>query len=427
MKFIYLTLLTTLITMAACNNESNNTNGNTENPPIEGKLKRGDWRAVLYLNEDKSLELPFVFNVEGDEKLTIINAEERIQVTDITIEENGNVSIKMPVFDSEIKAKIKEKKKGEMLLVGAWHNYNKKDYSLAFEATHGDNIRFHSSFLKVEKPTKTVAGKWEVMFSPGTEDAYPAMGIFEQTEDGKVSGTFLTETGDYRYLEGVFDDSNIELSCFDGAHAFLFKAQWLDGKLKGIFFSGKHSEEPWVAERKNQVKLAKMDTLTYLKPGYDRLEFSFPNLKKEMVSLSDPQFQNKAVIVQILGSWCPNCMDETRFLVELHNKYHKDGLEIIGIDYEVINRFEKFEENITKLKKDLNIPYTMVFGGAAKKSEASKTLPMLNHIMSYPTAIFIDRQGNIQKIHTGFAGPGTGEYYEDYKKSTIALVDSLLQ
>lgn len=404
--------------MAACNNDNN--------PPQTGELPTGFWRAILYLNEDKNLELPFVFKVESDEQLTIINAEERIRVTDITIEDNGQVTIKMPVFDSEIKARLQKSEDGTATLTGNWYNYNKKNYSIAFSAVHGDKTRFIVKTSNTVQPKETVAGKWEVIFSPDTEDFYPAMGIFEQTPEGKVSGTFLTETGDYRYLEGVLNDKKLFLSCFDGAHAFLFEAEWIDGKLKGNFYSGNHSEEPWIAERKEKVKLAKMDTLTYLKPGYDRLEFSFPDLNNKMVSLSDPTFQNKAVIVQILGSWCPNCMDETRFLVELHEKYHKDGLEIIGIDYEVINRFEKFEENVTKLKKDLNIPYKLLFGGAAKKSEASKTLPMLNHIMSYPTAIFIDRQGNIQKIHTGFAGPGTGVYYEDYKKATIALVDSLL-
>lgn len=422
MKPSYLILLTILITMAAC--DSNNPDVN--NSPETSKLPKGFWRAILYLNEDKSLELPFVFKVESDEQLTIINAEERIQVTDITIGDDDQVSIKLPVFDSEIKAKLQKGNDGTTTLLGAWHNYNKKDYGIAFEAKYSDQTRFHNTTLKTKKPTQTVEGKWEVMFSPNTEDAYPAMGIFEQTLEGKVSGTFLTETGDYRYLEGIFDGENLQLSCFDGAHAFLFEATWADEKLKGKFYSGKHWEEPWVAERKEEVKLAKMDTLTYLKAGYKRLEFSFPDLNNKMVSLSDPKFQNKAVIVQILGSWCPNCMDETRFLVELYEQYHEQGLEIIGIDYEVINRFEKFEENITKLKKDLNIPYTMVFGGAAKKTEASKTLPMLNHIMSYPTAIFIDRQGHIQKIHTGFAGPGTGVYYEDYKKATVKLVDSLL-
>jgi hypothetical protein len=65
------------------------------------------------------------------------------------------------------------------------------------------------------------------------------------------------------------------------------------------------------------------------------------------------------------------------------------------------------------------INYKIVFGGTSKKSEAAKTLPMLNHIMSYPTTIFIDRKGKIKKIQTGFNGPGTGKIYEDYKKSNL--------
>ena len=64
--------------------------------------------------------------------------------------------------------------------------------------------------------------------------------------------------------------------------------------------------------------------------------------------------------------------------------------------------------------------------GKASKIEAAKSLPMLNHIMSYPTTIFIDRNGVIRKIRTGFYGPGTGEYYNRYIEQTDGLVEKLL-
>jgi len=169
-----------------------------------------------------------------------------------------------------------------------------------------------------------------------------------------------------------------------------------------------------------------MDQLTYLKEGYEKLAFRFPNLNGDTLSLDDSHFQNKPIIVQIMGSWCPNCMDETRLLVDVYKKYKNKGLEIIAIDYEVINGFETFQKNATRIKEHLNVDYPILFGGSAKKSEAIRTLPMLNHIMSYPTAIFIDKKGVIRAIHTGFSGPGTGDLYQDYVDKTVALVEELI-
>ena len=120
-------------------------------------------------------------------------------------------------------------------------------------------------------------------------------------------------------------------------------------------------------------------------------------------------------------------MDESVYLSEVYKKYKSKGLEIIAIDYEIRNDFEIFKHNVARMKRDLDIDYEIVFGGISKKSEAAKTLPMLNHIMSYPTTIFIDRKGKIRKIQTGFNGPGTRKIYDDYKKSTDKLIQKILK
>jgi hypothetical protein len=60
------------------------------------------------------------------------------------------------------------------------------------------------------------------------------------------------------------------------------------------------------------------------------------------------------------------------------------------------------------------------------KGRASAQLPFLNHVMSFPTCIFVDRKGKVRRIHTGFYGPGTGRYYEAYKSDLYAFVQQLL-
>jgi thiol-disulfide isomerase/thioredoxin len=411
MNFNHLFLLFISILILSCKTQ----HSKISNPQT---LKNGIWRAELSLTEEQ--KLPFNFETLKDGSMIFYNDAENIIVKNESIVlTKDSLKFYFPVFSTFVEAKIYRDS-----LVGFWVNPEKKDYKIPFKAIHGQSERFLYS-NKIGK--FNVEGNWEVTFSPNTSGSYKAKGIFKQKEN-KVSGTFLTETGDYRYLEGILDENQLKLSAFDGAHAFLFSAEVLDDSIiYGMFYSGKHWKEPWTATRNENFNLADPEKLTYLNQGFDKFNFSFPDENSDTISLNDSRFQNKVIIVQIMGSWCPNCMDESRFLVEMYQKYKNRGLEIIAIDFEIRNDFEVFKRNISKMKKDLNIDYPIVFGGSSKKSESSKTLPMLNQILSYPTTIFIDRNGDIKKIETGFSGPGTGTIYDEYKRKTIDLIESLLK
>ena len=124
----------------------------------------------------------------------------------------------------------------------------------------------------------------------------------------------MTETGDYRYLEGNMYNNTLYLSSFDGTHLFLFKATLIDDRLTGVFYSGSHWEEPWVAVKNQDMELTNPDSLTYLKEGYNKLAFTFPNTNGDSISLTDDKYIGKVVIVNIMGPWCPNCKDETAYL-----------------------------------------------------------------------------------------------------------------
>ncbi len=382
-------------------------------------LPEGTWRGLLNIgNKQETLEVPFNFEVAQNNQITILNGTERIEVSEVNYKDNL-IRIKMPVFGSEFKLSL-----GEKGLKGYWHNYHKDDYKLAFRASQNTTKRFDS---RQAPPLPTLNKRWKVTFSPDSEHAYPAIGLFESNKKGITTGTFLTETGDYRYLEGIFDGKELKLSCFDGSHVFLFKAQ-LDsmGHLNGTFWSGKHWNEPWIAVPNDSFELRSMKALTYLKEEYDQVEFSFPDIDSQQVSLKDDRFAQKVTIVQITGSWCPNCMDETKFLVDIYQKYHSKGLEIVAVDYELKDNFDLFRESHSRLKKQLGVTYPMLYGGIANKAEASKTWPMLNQIISYPTTLFLDKKGTLRQIHTGFSGPGTGAIYNQYVQKTTAFIEQLL-
>jgi thiol-disulfide isomerase/thioredoxin len=187
--------------------------------------------------------------------------------------------------------------------------------------------------------------------------------------------------------------------------------------------------QTWVGEKNEQAKLPDEYSLTRLKDSANAtLHFKFPDLNSHMVSLSDPVFKNKVVIVQILGSWCPNCMDETRFLSTYYLQNKSRGFEVVGLAYERTTSFANAKKLLQPFITRFNVTYPILATGVAVNDSlrTEKTLPEIQEIIGFPTTIFIDKKGIIRKIHTGFNGPGTGEHYEIYKKEFNGLVNSLL-
>ncbi|MGV3539050.1 MAG: peroxiredoxin family protein [Rufibacter sp.] len=381
-------------------------------------LSPGNYRGII---EVSGHPMPFNFTVseqDGQPVAHLVNGEEKILINEISYAQDS-VRLQMHIFDAALIAKVD----GDQLK-GRWERKDQaQPYSLPFTAERGNMSRFSQN---PAKPALDVTGKWEVQFSDETGKTYPAIGEF--TQKGNVlNGTFLTNTGDYRYLQGEVSGKDLKLSAFDGAHAFLFTAQaQQDGTLKGDFYAGQASHETWTAKRNADFKLASADSLTFLKPGHDRLTFSFPGLTGKKVSLDDPQFKGKVVVVQIFGSWCPNCMDETKFLSPWYAKNKDRGVEVVGLGYEVSPEFDKAKARIEKMRDRLNVPYTLLVAGTKEKELVAQSLPALNHVLSFPTTIFIDKQGKVRKIHTGFSGPGTGKYYDAFVQEFNKTIDGLL-
>lgn len=386
------------------------------------ELEQGIWRAVL--KTSSGVEIPFNFEVidSADQKfLDIINGEERFRVNEIS-KESDSIFIKMPLFDSEIRAKIRNES-----LNGIWvKQLGDSSESMMMEAHKGYSWRFFKANAKAKY---ILTGRWSVSFrDPKTGDSAPAVGEFNQ-QDGRLFGTFLTSTGDFRFLEGTVSNNKIYLSCFDGSHAFLFTAKVLDDNtiVEGNFYSGLSAVQTWNAKRDNDAILPDAYSLTVLKDGFDRLDFYFPDLNGKKVSLSDSKFKNKIVLVQFFGSWCPNCMDETAYLVPLYRKYQQKGLEIVALAYERTSDYERSKQSILRLKNRFNVPYEILITGYTNdKTEVAKSLPMLKDFIAFPTLIIIDRKGKVRKIHTGFSGPGTGIHFTDFKREFENTIDSLL-
>ena len=378
------------------------------------ELQEGVWRGEIHMQSQK---LPFNFEILKDNEaymVNLINAEESFPLDEVKII-GDSLFIRLHIFDIDLKAKINESS-----LNGYYIKNYKEGYKLPFTASYNKPTRFDEP-----KSNSVFDGKWQIIFTEDDGKTFPAVGIFMQKGD-LMTGTFLTETGDYRYLEGKASDNSMSLYTFDGNHAFIFNTTVEGDSIKGEFLSGKDYRATFSGYKDENAKLTDADKLTYLKEGYDKVEFSFPGLDGNLVTLNDEKYQNKVVLLQIFGTWCPNCMDETKFYSEWYKKNKDKGVEIIGLAYEAKDDFEYAKARVEKMMKKYNVDYDYVIAGVYDKEAAAKTLPMLNHVLSFPTTIFIDKKGEVRRIHTGFSGPATGKYYEDFVDDFNSFMNQLI-
>ena len=356
----------------------------------------------------------------GSKYLDIINGKERFRVNEIQTD-GDSIIIQMPLFDSEIRVAHHGK-----TLEGRWIKHlASTDVSMPFKAEQGADWRF---FKAKSEAKVNLNGKWSVTFiAEETKDTTLAIGQFEQ-QGSKLYGTFLTSTGDYRFLEGTVSGDKFYLSCFDGTHAYLFSGKVNGNSITdGKMYSGYSAIENWTAQKDEQAVLPDAYSLTGLKPGYTSIDFSFPDLEGKQVSLKDETFKNKVVVVQFFGSWCPNCMDETAFMVPFYNKYKDKGLAVVGLAYERTTDKERSTKNVKRLQERFKVNYPLLLTGYTNdKSEVVKSIPALKEFMAFPTTIIIDKKGTVRKIHTGFSGPGTGKYYTEFAEEFENLITDLL-
>ena len=371
--------------------------------------RKGFYEIVFDLGE---VQCPTRWEISED-GITIINAEERIEVSEYRLS-GDSASFSLPVFGTTVDFYFTTQDS----LRGFFRNqYRKGEYKVAF-------VGYKSKKITPSQKEPNIQSTYDVTMDKN-EEAYKAIGILNSSH-GRVTGTFLTETGDYRFLEGKkTSEDEFYLSCFDGSHLFYFSAAMEGDSITGKFYSGNHWNTTWNGVKDKSVSLVDPDSLTYLNRGETSVQFMGVDMNEDTTEFNSMDF-NQVSIIQILGTWCPNCMDEARYYSELAAKYGNQ-LNIIGLAFERPSDLSTQLENITLYQKELNVDYPVYLSGSASKSEASAMFSELNGISSFPTTLFIDKKGMVRKIHTGFYGPSTGDYYTDYVKETELFLDELIK
>lgn len=381
-------------------------------------LKEGMWRATLTI---QNKEVPFMMEVENGHLpgavVYLLNGKERVPLKGIAFH-GDTVVIPITSYDAELRGVYTEGTiSGHFIRL-----FLENDPGIPFDAQWGDSNRFETSG---SSGMSDPSGKWEVLFISEKGDTTRNVGIFTR-EGERITGSVLTATGDLRFLEGTTTPNGFQLSAFSGLSPYLMEVVFNgEDSFTGDFYSSR-SVTRLVGNRNEAAEPVDPYSLTWLREGYDRIAFSLPNIEGKMVSLSDEKYQNKVVILSILGSWCPNCLDELEFLVPWYRENSSRGVEIIGLAFERKDDPEYAARVLRQLIERYKVPYEILFAGTTGAESTAKALPALNKISSYPTTIFIDKKGEVRKIHTGFNGPATGQYYETFQKDFNRLMDQLI-
>lgn len=386
--------------------------------------RAGLWRAWL---DSPGGELPFELELESREqawRAWIVNGAERIEVPTTTWT-GDELALDIDYYDSVIRAKPSA---DGARLDGEWTKRRGREQwlKMRFHATAGAASRFPDDGPPtVEEDRAILGGRWAVRFG---KDAEPAIGIFDCRADGITTGTFLTTTGDFRYLCGRLSGHRLRLSCFDGAHAFLFDAKLgHDAMLAGDFWSGDRFHDTWNARRDPDAKLPDAFELARATGKVALADLSFPDPDGRRVSLGDSPFVGKAVVIEVFGTWCPNCRDATQYLVELDERYRGKGLAIVGLAFELTGDAKRDAEQVKKYAARHGVSYPLLVTGISDKAKASAALPFLDRIRAYPTLIFVDRDGVVAAVYSGFSGPATGPANAEMRARIEAQIDGLLK
>jgi len=374
-------------------------------PAHAQRAPEGPWMLTFHLGP---VDMPARLHLYTDSAV-VINGSERIRAAQYR-HFADSFYISLPVFDSFLRLKWSDDAlSGEFVDRSRPGQYRLPVTGLREEPRE----QRHNKILGA-------GGRWRMTFSPTTPDSSLGIGVFSAKGDSVV-GTIITPTGDHRFLAGTLLADSLFLSAFDGSHLFHYRLRIKGDSLKGRFYSGRHWQEVLVGVRDSLAQLPSPDSLTFLRPG-SQFNFSFPDGEGKIISLSDERFRGKAVVVQIMGSWCPNCVDESAVLARLHKRYGATGLEVVALAFERNGTDSTAFRSINKLKQRFGIGYPILLAGSNAKTDASAKLPMLNRVAAFPTTIVIDRKGNVRRISTGFNGPASPDH-----QATVRAMEGLIR
>lgn len=367
------------------------------NPSIAGR-----WDATIQIN---GIETPFPLEISGsgaNVSASLFNGDDRYPSTQGRFE-NGELSLKWDYYEATLEATLKDG-----VLEGQYAGTRRMKGPFAIRA-----VRSAASNSVASASVPNIDGLWEIPNKSGKGES--AWRFVVQQSGSRAAATILRVDGDTGTISGTYRDGKFVLSHFDGARAHLLQiTPASDGTLDILQDANTKltAYRPAAARALGLPEPTDPDLHTTMKDPAEPFRFSFPDLNGHKVSNSDARFHGKVVVVEITGSWCPNCHDEAPFLAEMYRKYGGQGLEIVSLSFEEADQLR----NPTRLRafvKRYGLEFPVLLCG--EPEEANTKLSQLVNWNTWPATLFIDRQGKVRGIHSGFPSPGSGDLFRQAK------------
>ena len=362
------------------------------------------WKIKISLQNE---ELPFILERQKSHWI-VHNQKEKIYLK-VLSQKKSKWILEFPLFENTLELLFKEN-----IVTGTWTKKSIPE-NLQFELK-GEKVTTDNRLtISKEIIAQSFPERWKMTFIEEGESS-DALGTFSY-ENGLIQGSILTPTGDYRFLEGMLDTkSSLVLYGFDGQFAFVIKAQVKNKELEGTLKGGKSWITNFKASAKEDYFLPDPYQLTKMKSGKTSFQFKGKSIDGKSIDLSLKKRNKKLTLLQIMGSWCPNCMDEANFLSQWSQTPTGKNVEIIAMAFEKLPTEAAALTKLKKWKKELNITYPIVLASHnANEKKVLDVLPEIEKHVSYPSIYFLNESGEVIKIHTGFSGPATGRGYEDFQ------------
>ena len=371
----------------------------------------GSWDCTVTVNGN---EIPFRMEFAGNGdavKGNFFNGDERVPSTGGQLQEHS-LRLDFEQYASRLEATVTEGGlEGRYGRDARWYPF--RAHRAAAPAPAGDPAGIPD-----------IGGLWEIPTkSPKGESAWH---FIVRQKGGEVSAAILRVDGDTGSLTGGWRDGKFVLSHFSGARPnLLVVTPAADGTLKIL----QNGHTALVALRPTSARAQGLSEPTdpfrhtSVKDASAPLDFAFPDLDGRTVSLADGRFRGKVVVLAVSGSWCPNCHDEAPFLEELYRQYRAQGLEVVALSFEEADQLKSLVR-LRAFIRQYGIDYTVLVPG--EPSQLAEKLPQAENLNSWPTTFFLGRDGRVRRVHAGFAGRASGEFYTQTKREVTELVEGLL-
>jgi len=377
---------------------------------VEPVPTSGTWDGLVHVHE---VDVPFRFELRlagGVAQGAFFNGDERVRSTSGSFAGN-HVTLEFAHYASRLDVTWSGSE-----LTGTYQRPNAAPYPLRAQP--------HVPPPKNSAKAPSIAGQWDIaVTSPKGEEAWR---FFVRQAGSEVTAAILRVDGDTGTLSGSYRDGKFILSHFSGARPTLLEVTpQADGTLNLLQNGTSH----YVATRSAEARAKKLplpadpSRWTSVKDPNQPLHFAGEDLDGNRVTEADPRFRGKVVLVNVMGSWCPNCHDEAPFLAKLDRKYKKRGLEVVALSFEDAEQLA----NPTRLRafvQTYGVRYTVLLAGEPK--QVGEKLPDANNLNTWPATFFIGRDGRVRGAHAGFAGKATGTANSKLEAEITKTVETLL-